>query len=128
MTDDNPDQTFYPDLGTFVGHYLSPMYRRQVSDQHDTVWCPEWWKHPEALSRLDALWRAWEYLRLDAATGMSVWWLDHADKHMAKLFDPQGPFKYCSARNGHKDMLVPLPMNVPPNGLANKSRGELPRN
>ncbi|SLJ83209.1 Uncharacterised protein [Mycobacteroides abscessus subsp. abscessus] len=35
---------------------------------------------------------------------------------MTKLFDPRGPFKYCSVRNGHKDMLNPLPLKSPVQG------------
>lgn len=34
---------------------------------------------------MEALWRAWEHLRLDGATGISVWWKDHADHHMSVL-------------------------------------------
>ncbi|MGV9924740.1 DUF4913 domain-containing protein [Nocardia rhamnosiphila] len=107
----------YKNVVEFVENYLSVVYRRQVSDLSDTVWCPEWWKHTEAIARLDAMWRAWEHLRQDGATGMSVWFLDHADQHMAVLLDPKGPFKYCSVRNGHKDMLVPLPLTAPPDGM-----------
>ena len=59
-----------------------PMYRRAL-DGTQRTWCPEWWRHAEAPSRLEALWRAWEHLRLDPATGMSVWFRDHADHHMA---------------------------------------------
>jgi hypothetical protein len=120
----NPDdeRMLFADVGSFVSTYLIRMYARQVSDQHDTVWCPEWWRHPEAVSRLTALWRAYEFLRQDPATGMSNWWLNHADKHMVKLFDPQGPFKYCSARNGHKEMLAKLPINKAPEGLLADAR------
>ncbi|MEV0365395.1 DUF4913 domain-containing protein [Nocardia fusca] len=107
----------YKNVVEFVENYLSVVYRRQVSDLSDTVWCPEWWKHTEAIARLDAMWRAWEHLRQDGATGMSVWFLDHADQHMAVLLDPKGPFKYCSVRHGHKDMLVPLPLTAPPDGM-----------
>ncbi len=52
-----------------------------------------WWMHPEAVARLDALWRAWEHLGNDPATGMSVWWRDHADHHMGVLMSPDGPFR-----------------------------------
>ncbi|WP_370460793.1 DUF4913 domain-containing protein [Pseudarthrobacter sp. GA104] len=51
----------------------------------DVTWCPRWWNRPEAISRLEALWRAWEHLRLDGATGMTVWWRDHATHHMGIL-------------------------------------------
>ncbi|MDR7170338.1 hypothetical protein J2W56_004089 [Nocardia kruczakiae] len=109
--------TYYANVGEFVESFLKDVYRRQVTDLTDTVWCPEWWKHPEAALRLDALWHAWEYLRQDGQTGMSAWFLEHADPHMSKLFDPRGPFKYCSVRNGHKDMLSPLPTNPPQRDL-----------
>ncbi|MEU4315377.1 DUF4913 domain-containing protein [Nocardia sp. NPDC024068] len=116
-TPEEQQEMVYDNVGEFVQKYLISVYRRQVSDLSDTVWCPEWWKHPEAFARLDALWRAWEHYRQDGATGMSVWFLDHADKHMKVLLDPKGPFKYCSVRNGHKDMLIPLPVGEPPEGL-----------
>ncbi|WP_024805532.1 DUF4913 domain-containing protein [Nocardia sp. BMG51109] len=107
----------YANVAEFVENYLSLVYRRQVTDLTDTVWCPEWYQHAEAVVRLDALWRAWEYLRQDTTTGMSIWFLEHADPHMTKLFDPRGPFKYCSVRNGHRDMLSPLPLKAPQQGM-----------
>ncbi len=61
--------------------WLFPVYRRSVLG-HDRVWCPQWWRHAEAVARLESLWRAWEHLRQDAATGLSVWFRDHADHHM----------------------------------------------
>ncbi|WP_280263502.1 DUF4913 domain-containing protein [Nocardia wallacei] len=117
MNADQQQDMIYSNVVEFVENYLSLVYRRQVTDLTDTVWCPEWWKHAEAAMRLEALWRAWEYLRQDGKTGMSVWFLDHADPHMGKLFDPRGPFKYCSVRNGHKDMLNPLPLKSPQQGM-----------
>lgn len=81
------------------------------------TWCPEWWRHAEAISRLEALWRAWEHLRLDAATGISLWFRDHADPHMAMLLDADGPFKRCSPTKGHGRELDPLPLREPPAGL-----------
>ncbi|MCZ2404922.1 DUF4913 domain-containing protein [Paenarthrobacter sp. Z7-10] len=49
------------------------------------VWCPEWYKHPEALIRMEGIWRAWEHLRMEPALGVSTWWLNHADPHMRIL-------------------------------------------
>ncbi|MEU4340709.1 DUF4913 domain-containing protein [Nocardia sp. NPDC023852] len=117
MTEQQQQPMIYASVVEFVENYLSLVYRRQVTDLSDTVWCPEWWQHAEAVARLDALWRAWEHYRLDGRTGLSVWFLDHADPHMSKLFDPKGPFKYCSVRNGHKDMLSPLPLKSPQHGM-----------
>ncbi|MFR9750234.1 DUF4913 domain-containing protein [Nocardia sp. 004] len=118
MTDDQEQpKLVYANVGEFVEKHLSKVYQRQVTDHSDTVWCPEWWRHHEAYIRLDALWQAWEYYRNVVGTGMSVWFLDHADPHMAKLFDPNGPFKYCSVRNGHKGMLSRLPVEPLQPGL-----------
>ena len=106
---------FYATLEDFVREQLAPMYRRAL-DSPSRTWCPQWWKHAEAISRLEALWRAWEHLRLDPATGMSVWFRDHADHHMAVLLDSEGPFKRCSAGKGHKP-LEELPLDPAPEGL-----------
>ncbi|MCX5246771.1 DUF4913 domain-containing protein [Streptomyces sp. NBC_00201] len=79
------------------------------------VWCTEWYRHAQALSRLDSLWRAWEMLRFDPSLGMSNWWLHHADPHWAALTDPvTGPFAQCVG--GHR---APAPVQVmePPDGL-----------
>ena len=112
-----PRELFYASLEEFVREQLAPMYRRAL-DGTQRTWCPEWWRHAEAISRLEALWRAWEHLRLDPATGMSVWFRDHADHHMAVLLDSDGPFKRCSAAKGHSERpLEPLPLVEPPPGL-----------
>ena len=54
----------------------------------------------------------------DAATGMSVWWRDHADHHMAVLMDPDGPF--ATATEGEENTSKrgePLPYVAPPEGM-----------
>jgi hypothetical protein len=107
-------------LDAFVRDFLAVVYARQVTDQHSRAWCPQWWQHSEAFVRLDALWHAYEYMRRDERTGLDVWWIHHADPHMARLFDPQGPFKYCSVRGGHKPMVPNLEVanHVRPSGTA----------
>ncbi|MBL1077053.1 DUF4913 domain-containing protein [Nocardia sp. 2] len=107
----------YGSVVEFVENYLSLVYRRDVTDHARRVWCPEWWKHAEAVARLDCLWRAWESLRTDSRTGLSIWFLDHADPHMAELFHSDGPFKFCSISKGHRDSLPPLPVKSPLKGL-----------
>ncbi|MGW4247051.1 DUF4913 domain-containing protein [Nocardia sp. NPDC004722] len=100
----------------FVENYLSLVYRRETGNGR-RVWCPRWWAHSEAVARLDAMWRTWEHYRLDGNAGLSVWFLDHADPHMAVLFDPNGPFQYCSVASGHSDELLPLRLIEAPPGL-----------
>lgn len=112
----DPPALFYGSTLEFVREQLVPMYRRNMEVTHRS-WCPEWWRHAEAIARLEALWRAWEHLRLDPTTGMSVWFRDHADHHMAVLLDSDGPFRRCSIKDGHSDRLEPLELVDPPEGL-----------
>lgn len=113
---DEAPALYYPAVDVWVAEFLAPTYRRHI-DGRNRHWCPHWWRHPEAVTRLEALWRAWEHLRLDPATGMSVWFRDHADPHLAVLLDPDGPFKYCTPDRGHTNRLEPLPLEQPPPGL-----------
>jgi hypothetical protein len=101
-------EAVFASLEQFVAEYLLPLYRRRVSGQ-GTTWCAEWWRHPEAWVRLDALWRSWEYLRLDPATGMSVWLRDHADPHMAALLSAEGTFRGCKPEEHSRRPPAPLP-------------------
>ncbi|WP_338481326.1 DUF4913 domain-containing protein [Rhodococcus sp. DN22] len=57
------------------------------------------------------------HAHLDAKTGMSVWWRDHADHHMEKLFAGASPFKACSVHRGHKTSVQPLPTDKAPDAL-----------
>lgn len=103
----------------WVETFLAPMYRRDIAPNGAgaLVWCPSWWMHSEAVIRLEALWRAWEHLRLDGKTGVSVFMKDHLDHHMAVLMDGKGPFDGCSLDFGHKpehEGLRPLPVVTPP--------------
>ncbi|MDP9889970.1 DUF4913 domain-containing protein [Pseudarthrobacter enclensis] len=115
--DSDAPELFYPNVAEFVSGKLATSYRRQINVQGGVTWCPQWWKHAEAISRLEALWRAWEFLRLDGTTGMSVWWRDHADHHMSVLLSTDGPFKGCTPDDGHRSKLAPLPCEEPPAGL-----------
>jgi hypothetical protein len=93
-------ELFYPNVLDFVTDRLSHLVARPDPGA-GRVWCSAWFQHPEALSRLDSVWRAWEFLRSDAALGISTWWLHHVDPHMRALMDPAtGPFARCV--DGHR--------------------------
>jgi hypothetical protein len=114
--DTEAPEPYYSSMLEWFEGWLRPMYRRStMGDRRD--WCPQWWQHEEAVSRLDALWRAWETLRLDPGTGLSVWWRDHADHHMAALLDPDGPFKQCGQDGHQDDSPAMLAHTAPPPGL-----------
>lgn len=115
--EERPPELVYGSVDEFVREYLRHVYRRATSDQR--VWAARWWEYDEAVIRLEALWRAWEHLRLDPSTGMSVWWRDHADHHMAVLMDPEGPFAAANHYDDENeaDKGAPLPYEAPPAGL-----------
>lgn len=108
-------RTYYRNVDEFVREFLTRAYRRTLTDRGTApFWDPEWWRHEEAIMRLEALWRAWEHLRLDPALGMSVWWRDHADHHMNALMGDTGPFRYAKAKTAPGE---PLPCTAPPEGM-----------
>ncbi|QDG87103.1 DUF4913 domain-containing protein [Pseudarthrobacter sp. NIBRBAC000502770] len=109
----------YSSAVEFFAELLAQSYVREVNEGATFAWCPEWYKHPEALIRMEAIWRAWEHLRLEPALGVSTWWLNHADPHMRILMDTEGPFKKC-AYDGHKPLAAEkaaLPHVIPEAGI-----------
>ncbi|HSA84699.1 MAG TPA: DUF4913 domain-containing protein [Nitrospira sp.] len=106
---------FFESVELFVNTYLARIVRRRLG-QGTATWCPEWWRHPEAVVRFDGLWRAFEYFVVDTETGVSTWWLHHADPHLRALLDPDfGPFALCDPEDGHaKHPLEPLPTCTAP--------------
>lgn len=104
-------ENHFPNVYVFVQDFLVKVHARPVRAQLSWRWCSQWWNHPEALSRLEALWKAFEVLRRDPGTGAATWWRDYADPTMAALSDAGGTFAKCSdATHG-----VPsdLPMDKP---------------
>ena len=109
-------ESFYPDVAAFVAGFLAPTFAREWHDQDtERRWCSSWWLHTEAIVRLEALWKAWETLRLDPGTGASSWLRDHADPAMAMLTSPVGPFARC--KPGRHHALPSLVLDAPPYGL-----------
>lgn len=112
----------YQSAEEFLHEHLLPLYNR-IIDSRNGKWCRQWFLHPEAVSRVEALWRAWEHLRLDPATGMSVWWRDHADPHMAVLLSQKGPFHPCN--NDRHNTPEPFECDYAPEGWFPKA-GDTP--
>lgn len=78
-------------------------------------WCASWWRHPEAVDRLAALWHAWEALRQDPATGMATWWLSYFDLMWAALTSEYGPMARCTTTTCAGPP-PPLAVTPPPDG------------
>jgi hypothetical protein len=115
---EEPPRLVYGSVDEFVREHLRFVYRRRVDGRH-RCWAAEWWQYDEAIIRLEGLWRAWEHLRLDPATGTSIWWRDHADHHMGVLFDPDGPFAAADPQDPQNTCKrgEPLPYTAPPQGM-----------
>lgn len=108
--------TFYPNVAEFVAGFLAPTFAHEW-DRMDREWhwCSRWWLHVEAVVRLEALWKAWEVLRLDPGTGASAWLRDHADPCMVALSRPHGAFHRCGP--GEHAVYPPLVVELPPAGM-----------
>lgn len=109
-----PPPLYYGSVDEFVREMITPVFRRKVGERAALHWSARWWESAEAVIRLEALWRSWEHLRLDPATGMSVWLRDHADHHLSILMGPDGPFAVCGDAARASE---PLPYEAPPAGL-----------
>jgi len=53
-------------------------------------------QHAEALTRLEALWRSWETLRLDPNLGIATWLTNYLDPQLAALTSRIGTFAQCT--------------------------------
>lgn len=106
----------YGSLDEFVREVIVPIFGRDVGEKGraELRWSARWWESAEAIMRLEALWRSWEHLRLDPATGMSVWLRDHLDHHLGALMSPMGPF---AASTDTSRVGEPLIYEPPPRGL-----------
>ena len=107
-------------LPDFVEHLLAMFPKHRGNNE--VIWCREWYEHPEAVNRLQALWDSWEHVRLEPSS-LSAWIRDHADYHLGVLIHPQGPFKGCvmgdanTPASHRDDPATPLPIKRPPPGL-----------
>jgi len=83
----------YPSLEAWVVNHFSRVYVRPLGGVHR--WCAQWWQHAEAISRLQALWRTWETLRVEPL-GLDTWLRERLDHHLPHLLAATGPFTSCT--------------------------------
>lgn len=93
FSDDEEEQS---DLDTWVHDYFRTIFWRPVGGE--SRWCSQWRQHPEAIVRLDALWRSWKALRGDQALGMSTWLIQFLDPQLNALLSARGTFARCTTR------------------------------
>jgi len=81
-------------LQAWVDGYFSVVFTRSVGGEHR--WCGQWQDHPEAVTRLEALWRSWEALRLEPNLGIATWLTSFLDPQLAALTSRSGTFAACT--------------------------------
>lgn len=93
-------------LAFWVRHLLIAVYGREVTST--APWCPEWWRHPEAVAHLHGLFLAWESMTGvgSDAIGPAIWHRDYLGPTMTALRDPSGPFAGCKV-GAHRDKQPP---------------------
>ncbi|MFE0729726.1 DUF4913 domain-containing protein [Streptomyces antibioticus] len=96
-------------LTLWVHNVLLPVYGREVTPL--APWCSRWWKHPEAVAQLHALWLAWGELSDTASeagmSGPASWHRDYLGPVMQNLRDPSGVFAGCKP-GAHRPKDVPV--------------------
>ncbi|TWE07375.1 DUF4913 domain-containing protein [Rudaeicoccus suwonensis] len=113
-----PRLQHFQSLEEFVSDYVLENWERDNGSTHtDLRWCAKWWEHPEAITRLEHVWEAFEAARREPPPAMSSWWRDHLDHHMARLTDPRGPFEHCDHTTGTHRCLPPWNADPAPDGL-----------
>ena len=106
------DRTRFPSVQAWVEDYFVHCYVRPLGGEWR--WCPRWWDHAEAITRLEALWRSWEALTRDPALGMATWLTHHLDPQLPLLMGNRGPFARCS--DDRHEAAKPLRAEPAPDG------------
>lgn len=126
------DGWVFTSVQDWVSGWLAPTISVELTTAAP-YWCRQWWRHAEAVARLDACWRAWEFYREQtcaapqpAPASMSLWWRDHATPHLdALLMSTRSPFRLCG-RGLHTDGNPPLPIDPPPDTWSAEPTSHLP--
>ncbi|MBO2447142.1 DUF4913 domain-containing protein [Actinomadura barringtoniae] len=116
--DEQQPKPCYPTVEAWVTEHFLPMYRRTLGGEYR--WCAQWWLHAEAISRLTALWYAWESMRLQGASGIGLWYRDHLDHQLPVLLGARGPFYQCTEQQ-HLEPHQAITQPVPPDWWASSS-------
>ena len=86
----------YESLDHWVEQYFLVVFARSTGGE--LRWCLEWRQHPEAVTRLEALWRSWEAMRMDTNLGIASWLVSYLDPILSVLLARQGTFASCSPK------------------------------
>lgn len=83
-------------LVAWVRENLALVFQRRIPQTNAPHWCRQWWQHPEAILRFEALRRSWVVAVGEPGAAMANY-LILLDQHLAVLMDEHGPFAGCAA-------------------------------
>jgi hypothetical protein len=119
--------TEFTDSVDFFAHFVSGHFGRKFAGS-DIQWCPEWWRHQEASTVINELWRSYEAHRppddpTEPTNERAEWLVMFAYPLMQHLFALNGTFRGCignidSGDFGHRNPQAsqPLPHIIDPTG------------
>jgi hypothetical protein len=87
-------QTTWYDVEDWVVNVMQDTLERRATNSRR--WCPEWYKHPEVLTRFRLLYQTYREVEGLDAISYSMWFIDHLDRHLDAICSPDGPFAACS--------------------------------
>ncbi len=89
-------------LVAWVRDHLALVFQRKIPQNSAPHWCRQWWQHPEAIVRFEALRRAWMASVAEPGAEMANY-LILVDQHLAVLMGEHGPFTGCTGGQHRPD-------------------------
>lgn len=92
-------------LARWVRNNVTELVERRVKSDHAPHWCPQWWRHPEAVLKFEGLRRAWAELVPQEGLGL-INYVSYLDQTIGTLTADAGPFHtgMCSPKTGHGEV------------------------
>lgn len=107
-----PD-TYYRNLPAFVEGFMAHVFSYHQSTNSQYRWVSDWWRWPQLVFPLDAMWRAYEAARRQP-NGMMVFYMQ-AGGLLDRVFNPdRGIVASLDAARVYTDRGEPLPCTPPP--------------
>lgn len=105
--------TYYRNLPAFVQGFFANVFAFVQTTQPRYQWVPDWWRYPQLVFPLDAMWRAYEAARKQPA-GMMPWYIQ-AFGVMDRVFNPDvGVVASLGIDQIYTDRGEKLPCEQPP--------------
>lgn len=89
-------------LVAWVREHLALVFQRKIPQNSAPHWCRQWWQHPEAIVRFEALRRAWMASVAEPGAELANY-LILVDQHLAVLMGEHGPFTGCAGGQHRPD-------------------------